>query len=183
MKVLFATAVIAIAAPASAMAGQYTLHPSGFGKKSYAAWKGKQGEADANGGGRHALYMQKKVLTPVNAAGVAIIDGFEGQTLEKLAFDVRDDGWCGAGAPRFNVTFTGLAGDYTLFYGCAAGQTSNAQEAGWTRRTFEGSFPSDPIAAISIIFDEGKDVGPGYTRLDDITVNQKTWTGPADNGN
>jgi hypothetical protein len=184
LSVLFAIAVMAVAVPSSALAGDYTLHPNGFGEHSYSAWKAQQGEADSHGASNQALYFQKFTTTATIAAGFAVIDGFEGETLEKLAFDWRMDGRCGPGAPRFNVTFHPAAGpDYTLFFGCAEGQTEDAQEPGWERRSFEGPFPPDPIAAIAIVFDEGNDIGQGFVYLDNIQVNDKIWTSAADNGN
>ena len=45
-------------------------------------------------------------------------DGTAGITLTQLGFDYRNDSWCGAGAPRFNVYTT--AGTY-FFFGCRYG--------------------------------------------------------------
>jgi hypothetical protein len=66
-----------------------------------ANWVTKQGLPDA-GESNHALYLQKFGPTANCAAAGATIDGVGG-TLTELGFDYRNDGWCGAGAPRFNV--------------------------------------------------------------------------------
>lgn len=103
-----AIAVATLVFPASALAGAFTLHPSGFGEHSYSAWKANQGLPDSTGNKDQAPYFQKMTLTPTFAAGVAVIKGFEGQAtsvLAPLSFYWREDGHCGAGAPRFNVRF------------------------------------------------------------------------------
>jgi hypothetical protein len=52
-----------------------------------------------------------------------------------------------------------------------------------------GSNASDALAGtvsrLAIIFDEGTDISgnPGFVFLDNITVNTKMWTSPADNSN
>jgi hypothetical protein len=57
--------------PATASAGGLTLHPSGFGKKSQASWKAKQGQADSKGNANHALLFEKGVPTATFAAAIA----------------------------------------------------------------------------------------------------------------
>ena len=180
-------AVMALSVPAAATAGEYTLHPNGFGEHSYAAWKAKEGLPDALGGAEQALYFQKQTLTATVAAGVARITGFEGQSpaaLGEVAFWWREDGHCGAGAPRFNITTTVVP---ITFIGCAAmepsGETTDSRGFKWERRSFDISQIPGEITSISIVFDEGNDVGPGYVYLDNIQVGEKVWTSAADNGN
>jgi hypothetical protein len=180
-------AAVMLAVPASASAGDLTLHPSGFGSHTYAAWKANQGEADGKGNANQALYFQKMVPTPTFTAAFAVIKGLEGQptsSLSDLAFDWRMDGHCGAGAPRFNLTYDpGMGGNQTLFVGCQGMLPGSAQESGWERRTFSGPFPPGTIVSLSIAFDEGNDIGPGFVFLDNIQVNQKIWRSAGDNGN
>lgn len=38
-----ACVLAALVIPTAALAGGYTLHPSGFGEHSYSAWKGQEG--------------------------------------------------------------------------------------------------------------------------------------------
>jgi len=167
-----------------------TLHPSGFGPHSYAAWKAQQGEADSTGGSNQALYLQKEVPTLTNAAGIAVIDGVAGMDtgdLNPLAFDIRDDSHCGAGAPRFNVVFHMPGGpQQTIFVGCAA-MTESAPMGGgsnWHRRTIAQPLPSGGVVdSLAIVFDEGNEFSNPYAYLDDIQVGSKVWTSAADNGN
>jgi hypothetical protein len=143
-----------------------------------AAWVTKEGLADA-GGSNHALYLSKSASTSTFAAGGATVDGALG-ILAELGFDYRNDGHCGAGAPRFNVYTT--AGTY-YFFGCHYGEHTEAA-TGWTRVTFTNAdaFPANgvtpfpgfgfvEITGIDIVFDEGTDVGPGWVYLDNINVN------------
>lgn len=186
---------------ANANAG-LTLHPDGFGRDSYAAWRSHEGLQDSNGNAYQALYFQKMTATEAFAAGVARINGLEGQavsTLTGLEWQHRDDGWCGAGAPRWNLYLQDNAGTrYTVFLGCAAAAHSTGDATGWTRDTYGltalgAALPIgvDPatltIRGLYILFDEGTTLygapyGLGFVFLDNIKVNTKTWTSPADNG-
>ena len=193
--VLFAAALIAAAAASAATAGTYTLHPSGFGEHSYSAWQGQQGLPDSTGNKNQALYFQKMTSTATVAAGVAVIKGFDGQpvsSLKHLEFWWRSDGHCGAGAPRFDIFVQPTVGpQYTLFIGCQAmtpGTTAPGPNATtFEQRSYSGPFPTGTIVGISIVFDEGNDVGQGFVYLDDINVTTETashtWTSASDNGN
>ena len=130
----------------------------------------------------HALYLKKAATTPTNASAGASVDGTAGITLTELGFDYRNDSWCGAGAPRFNVYTT--AGTY-FFFGCRYGvHTPVPGEPNWTRVRFGNAdaFPANGTTAfpgfgtvvvtgIDIVFDEGTDVGVGYAWLDNVDVN------------
>jgi hypothetical protein len=131
-----------------------------------------------------ALVMSKQTATSTNAAAVATVDGVGGQLLTELGFDVYAGGHCGAGAARFNVT---LDDGSVYFFGCAYGTHTPAPDKPTTfeRVRFRDSdaFPQlveDPpwpgfgharVASIDIVFDEGTDVGVGFTALDNIDVN------------
>src|SRR3989454_6368046 len=123
--------------PAFAVGGGQSglsLHPGGLGDQSFAKWESREGEPDANGSADKALYFQKMVATPVFAAGFAVIDGLQGQpaaTLTTLSWEHRTDGWCGAGAPRWNVGVTDASGDHTVFLGCNAATHSPGATDGW----------------------------------------------------
>ena len=187
--------------PAFAVGGGQSglsLHPGGLGEQSFAKWEAHEGEPDAKGNADQALYFQKMVATPVFAAGFAVIDGLQGQpatALTALSWDHRADGWCGAGAPRWNVGVTDASGDHTVFLGCNAATHSPSGTAGWTSDSYSGADIAaaitaagvDPetatISSLAILFDEGTDVGPGFVFLDNITVNTMVWTSPSGNSN
>ncbi len=187
--------------PAFAVGGGQSglsLHPGGLGEQSFAKWEAHEGEPDAKGNADQALYFQKMVATPVFAAGFAVIDGLQGQpatALTALSWDHRADGWCGAGAPRWNVGVTDASGDHTVFLGCNAATHSPSGTDGWTSDSYSGADIAaaitaagvDPetatISSLAILFDEGTDVGPGFVFLDNITVNTMVWTSPSGNSN
>jgi hypothetical protein len=202
LHVFAAGALLAAGAPLAVRAAQgWTLHPNGFGTKSYAAWKAHEGEADDRGNAAHALYFQKLVPTAVPAAGVAVFDVPPGTTvadITPLAFDWRLDGHCGAGAPRFNLQYKNGENDtvHTAFVGgCANMAQSPGTEPGWMRATTAvpggavfpvgGSPPTanSLVVGLSIVFDEGTDAppNPGHAWLDQIQVGGQTWTAPSDN--
>lgn len=187
--------------PAFAVGGGQSglsLHPGGLGEQSFAKWEAHEGEPDTKGNADQALYFQKMVATPVFAAGFAVIDGLQGQpatALTALSWDHRADGWCGAGAPRWNVGVTDASGDHTVFLGCNAATHSPSGTDGWTSDSYSGADIAaaitaagvDPetatISSLAILFDEGTDVGPGFVFLDNITVNTMVWTSPSGNSN
>ena len=118
-----------------------------------------------------------------------------------LGFDYRNGGHCGAGAPRFNVSwrFKGADG-FSFVGGCSNDSTPTPapQDAQWTRVRFDvqnaaESFPVIPVGAeivsISILFDEGTDIptvqdpnGVGLAVIDNIDINGQLITrGPNQN--
>lgn len=188
----------AMVGAASAQNSRLTLHPSGFGQHARASWKAQEGLPDSSGNANQALYLQKFVPTATFSAAVALIEGLEGQpasALTGLSWEHRNDGHCGAGAPRWNVGITDGANNYTVFLGCAAAAHSPGSAPGWTRDSYPGPAIGAAITAVganpatatirylAIVFDEGTDQGPGYVYLDNITVNDKVWTSAKDNGN
>lgn len=206
MRYLFVYACVAafalVLAGGAAAGSSYTLHPAGFGTMSYASWKAQQGTPDSSGNANQALYFQKMTATATNAAGVAVIKGLEGlpaSELTGLSWLHREDGHCGAGAPRWNIGVQDGSGHhYTVFLGCNAAQHT---ETGVTTNGFgwckddQGS-PAAAIAAaagqplseltitgLAIVFDEGNDtpnpppagcaqegLSGGFVYLDDIDV-------------
>jgi len=165
------------------------LHPRGFGENSLAAWRAKEGQPDTRGKADHALYLQKMTETATFAAGVAVVDGLEGELatiLTALSWEHRNDGHCGGGAPRWNISLTDANGDpQIVFLGCSAATQSVGSV--WTTDTWDvqaaiAAYPGATIRGLAIVFDEGTDVGLGFVFLDNITVNTKVWTSPSDNG-
>jgi hypothetical protein len=151
-----------------------------------AKWVDKEGLADsgndlANGKPGKALVLKKLGATSTNASAGASIFGVEWINIRELGFDIRGDGHCGAGAPRFNVV---TADGVLHFCGCsgAAGHTAftDPQGRSWTRVRFSGADcfppinPTDVVLTIDLVFDEGTDTGPdntGTATLDNIDVN------------
>lgn len=172
------TAALALLFVGGAAAGSsYKLHPAGFGPKSYASWKAQQGTPDDQGNANQALYFQKMTSTTTFAAGVAVINGVEGTPLSDLtglSWWHREDGHCGAGAPRWNVDVRDntTGHQYTTFLGCNAAQHSETNVTsngfGWCKDT--QASPASAVAAqtlssesnltitgLAIVFDEGTD--------------------------
>ena len=114
---------------------------------------------------KEGLSLQKNAATSANLAAGAEFKGLEGQVLTKLSFDVK--GYCGAGAPRFNVSTD--AG--TSFFGCTYG-THTALADGWEHVEFSGGEPgtvgefAQAIKGVDVVMDES-----GQTLLRNITVN------------
>jgi len=188
---VYALVSLPTAAPAMATSG-LKLHPSGFGEHSYSAWKGQEGLPDSRGNSDQALYFQKMTSTATFAAGVAVFNGFEGMptsAVNPLGFYYRTDGHCGAGAPRFNLRFQPPVGPaQTLFFGCNSGMVpggvlTDDQGRMWFQRSTAGPLPPGNVVSLSIVFDEGNDVGQGFVYLDNIQVGTHVWTSASDNGN
>jgi hypothetical protein len=83
-----------------------------------------------------------------------------------------------------------------VFLGCAAALHTPGSGTGWIRDTYSsgaialqvllqtGQSLSDlTLTGLSIVFDEGTDSGEGFVYLDNIQVNDHTWTYAGDNGN
>jgi len=204
MRFLVAATVAAVGLvlAGGAVAGSsYTLHPAGFGPQSYAAWKAQQGTPDDTGSANQALYFQKMTSTATVAAGVAVVTGVEGlpaDQLTGLSWWHREDGHCGAGAPRWNVGLQdNTTGDrYTVFLGCNAAQHTEAgtfSGHAWCEDTqpvadtirAQTKLPASDftVTGLAIVFDEGTDnpnpppvgcaqeLGPsGFVYLDNIEV-------------
>src|SRR6185436_14252297 len=169
---VLALAVVALMAAIPALAADFKLHPSGFGPNSYCSWKADEGLPDNGGTANQALYFQKMTSTPTFAAGVAVFKGFEGMMVSQLTaleFKRGMDGWCGAGAPRFNLRVDpdgpGPMPPTTYFIGCASmtpgGITPAPNGRMFETRTalapFLTAFPSPPppggtIVSLAIVF-------------------------------
>ena len=140
------------------------------------------------------LLLSKNGLTADCSSSGARIRGAAGMTVNAgfhLGFDYRNGGHCGAGAPRFNVTWK-LAGaqGFSFVGGCSNDSTPTPapqDPVQWARVRFEvqnpaESFPIIPagaeIVSISILFDEGTDtptvqdpMGVGLAVIDNIDIN------------
>lgn len=124
-----------------------------------------------------SLLLAKNVPTTDCSSAGATVNGVSGITLTELNFDVM--GYCGAGAPRFNVV---TSDNVTHFFGCASG-TQTPTTNGYTHVVFDPSNPAQafPVIApgttvksIQLIQDE-----QGTTHLDNISINNQVIGGPA----
>ncbi|MEW6130665.1 MAG: hypothetical protein AB1757_26780 [Acidobacteriota bacterium] len=196
--------VITLMASSSlAFADALKLHPNGFGEKSKASWKAKQGLPDNCGNGKQALLFEKNTTTATFAAGVAVVNGLEGKAvadLTGLSWESRDDGHCSGGAPRWDLFIKGASGtSYTVFLGCAGASHSAGSAAGWTLDAYSSAdilnlvvaaggadAVNGTISGLIIVFDEGIDTGVGFVYLDNISVEVNgeptTFTSACDNG-
>ncbi len=182
--VVATTLLAALATLPAAAASTYTLtpetfvgsatdcgpgHPAGNASAVIAKWDSTVGAPAPS------LFLAKNEPTIDCSAAGATVNGVSGITLTELNFDVM--GYCGAGAPRFNVV---TSDNVTHFFGCADGTQSPATTAGWTHVVFTPAQGFPPVAAgstvqsIEIVQDE-----QGQTHLDNISINDQVITGPA----
>lgn len=124
------------------------------------------------------LVLEKKVATSECAAAQADIIGVARQRVQRLGFTVRADAYCGAGAPRFNLS-TRESGDTTLFFGCAGMTTVRTfvdrKRVAWVVKEADlGAVAGETITDLGLIQDE-----QGRTVLDDIQVNDEVVGGPS----
>ena len=140
---------------------------------------------------RYGLLLVKNGLTSnCSSAGVSIVQfgTLVVQANTELGFDyLTQASHCGAGAPRFNISWTSGSASGTAFLGCSTGtQTPAPQDPAWTRmrnNVVTNSFPASggpiPVGAtitgLAIVFDEGTDQGTGLAALDNIFVNGKIF--------
>ena len=171
------------------------LRPFHFGMGALATWARDAGEPSTHGAGgdpqQFGLLLQKLTPTATFAAsGAELFDRhMSAEALHVLSFDISGfqglafgiaNGYCGGGAPRFNVSSDASA---TCFLGCAHGQKTQDPDTGWWTIAFRPPFTQYPgceggvtgtVRSIALVFDDGNDVGPGSVVLDDITVNNRT---------
>jgi hypothetical protein len=198
---LVLVALLAVGAPTGAAkktkfkAKPWTFDPGATGIVS-SKWVTHQGLGDA-GKSDHALVLQKMGTTATVASAGASITKVKNLTLTELGFDYEVGGHCGAGAPRYNVTLTDGS---TFFFGCVHGDVvgtmTDSQGDVWNRVRFTDAdavaadgvsvwpgFGAAQVEAISVVFDEGTDVGPDYARLDNLDVNGKLMGKPGNTKN
>jgi hypothetical protein len=114
---------------------------------------------------KDGLSLQKNAPTAADVAAGVTFKGVEGKALSQLSFDVK--GYCGAGAPRFNVYTAGG----TQFFGCTYG-THTPLSNGWTHVEFHGGEPG--AGSFGAIITDGVEVvqdEEGKTLLRNISVN------------
>jgi hypothetical protein len=144
-----------------------------------AAWLGGMGLADNDDpnkrDSRFGLVLSKNGPTPDCSAAGAEIKGVKGMEVTPtfaLGYDYRNGGHCGAGGPRFNVSYTlpGGGDGFSFVGGCVNDSTPSTapqDPSQWSRVRFQTanpaeSFPVIPpgstIERITLLTDEGTDV-------------------------
>jgi hypothetical protein len=177
--------------PLAAFARDFNADPFHFGLGCLGTWERDAGEPGQTGDPKQfGLYLQKLTATAnFAAAGVRnmLKKPMPAAELNTLAFDISGfageptfgvaNGYCGAGAPRFNVVSdAGLC-----FLGCIHGTKTQDTQTGWWEIRFDAPFSAFPgcsgvsgdVTSISIVFDEGTDQGPGNVVIDNIRINNK----------
>lgn len=125
-----------------------------------------------------SLLLAKSAPTTDCSSAGATVNGVSGITLTELNFDVN--GYCGAGAPRFNVV---TSDNVTHFFGCVYG-THTTLANGWTHVVFTPGqglpaiAPGTTVQSINLVQDE-----QGTTHLDNISINDQVIGGPATTAN
>ena len=196
-KELMLIAVAAVVVlPSAAFADDFKADPFQFGLGALATWARDAGEPDQRGDHKQfGLYIQKHTVTanfaaagvrnmlkkPMSAAELTTLSfDISGHSSEAGTFTPGDPrhGYCGAGAPRFNVD----SGGGTCFLGCTHGIKTQDPATGWWEIKFTPPFTAFPgceggvsgdVTSIIIVFDEGNDVGPGNVVIDNIGINDK----------
>ena len=187
--------------PLAGFAGAFEVDPFHFGRGCLATWERDAGEPGQKGDTKQfGLYLQKHTASAdFAAAGVRnmLIQPMPAASLNTLAFDISGfpdadfgvaNGYCGAGSPRFNVV---SGAGVTCFLGCVHGTKTQDTQTGWWEIRFDTPFNAFPgcesgvtgnVTSISIVFDEGTDVGPGNVVIDNIRINNEVVGVPRGGG-
>jgi hypothetical protein len=157
-SLIFASFML-FAFPSSQAAASTTLSPWTYDPG--AACPGVSSTVTATG----QLNLNKPCDTSVNASAGAQINGVEGISTTGLTLSYDVAGYCGAGAPRFNVY---LSDGSTVFLGCTYGNDGTGHVSFTAGNTYGGVvFPEGAtVTGIDIVQDE-----TGSTTLANISVN------------
>lgn len=153
-------AVVSSSFVMSAAAATYVLQPGVYDPDNTGLVKAYVDSSET-------LHLEKNAPTSTNAAAGANIEGVEGlsTTGMTLSFD-PGSGYCGAGAPRFNVY---LENGQVIFLGCAHGDVDADGNVSFTAGNTYGGvlFPEgETVSMIQLIQDE-----QGHATLSNIMVN------------
>ena len=133
---------------------------------------------------------------PKNAASLKVlsfdISGYPGEAFNSADYSTvagSTHGYCGAGAPRFNVVSSGAG---LCYLGCQAGDKTQDPNTGWWTVQFVPPYTQyagcsgivGTISDVEIVFDEGTNLGvggtvgssPGDVVIDNVRIN-KTFIG------
>jgi hypothetical protein len=120
--------------------------------------------------GNHSVTPSKPCTTATNASAGVTLDGVDGLSTTGMTLSFDYSGYCGAGAPRFNVS---LSDGSTIFLGCAYGGGATGTNVTGTAtftagQTYGGVlFPTGAtVTGIDIVQDE-----QGTVTISNIKVN------------
>ena len=145
---------------------------------SVAYWKNGIGQTDSTCKTNFGLNLEKNAALSDNVSSGAVLNGLKGVTViagDTLGYDIKAGSPCGAGAPRFNVSYLlpdGVTTGFSFVGGCANGTSAPAPTPGWARVTMglqnpAQAFPVIPpgstLQSVVLIVDE-----PGKYVLDNI---------------
>jgi hypothetical protein len=113
----------------------------------------------------NTLHLEKNSTTSTNAAAGGVIKGVEGLSTTDLSLSFTVDGYCGAGAPRFNLYLTN--GDL-IYLGCIYGNDGTGNVTFMTGVDYGGQMipAGETIARLDVIQDE-----QGQTNISNVMVN------------
>jgi len=127
------------------------------------------------------LVLSKNASATAGTQAGALIQNYQG-SLTELGFDYREGGQCTATSPRFVVVTTDSITH--IVGGCSKGTTTAAPVVGWKRvrfnladttQTSPAMTPGEQVSSITLVMDQGPEVGPtaagGLVIIDNIDVN------------
>jgi len=198
---LFAIAAMFVLASSAAVFAQnanfnasrtFQFDPDHTGE-AVAFWKNGIGLSDSSCNTRFGLDLEKNGALSDNVSAGAVLDGLKGVMTsagDTLGYDISNASPCGAGAPRFNVSYItplGVSG-FSFVGGCSNGTHAPAPQSPllWTRVTMNlqnpgQAFPVIPpgsiLQSVVLIVDE-----PGKYLLDNIEFKFQYADKPGNSG-
>lgn len=164
---------LAVGASTVAIAASSFAMPALAATVNFTPWTYDPGNAcneSATLNGNNSVTLSKPCTTPTNASAGVSLGGVEGLSTTGMTLSFDYSGYCGAGAPRFNVS---LSDGSTVFLGCAYGGGATGTDVTGTATFTAGNtyggvlFPEGAtITGIDIVQDE-----QGTVTISDITVN------------
>ena len=187
------------AAAASAQGPEFLyLDLQAYGEKTYITWKANEGLPDLTGGQNFALEMEKN--TSADTIAYAYVLGVWRRPVTfltqgtGLSWERRAGTYCRY-PPSFVVRIIGKSGAvHWLLLRCFWAVQSAGSREGWVKETFSpsqitaqiisqnGADPEDALAGTIDVLALAFNAPMAEVLLDNIRVNNKVWSYPADNG-
>jgi len=164
---------IAVGISTVAMAAASFTMPAAAASYSFSLWTFDPGNAcneSSTLNNNNSVTLSKPCTTATNASAGVELNGVNGLSTTGMTLSFDYNGYCGAGAPRFNVY---LSNGSTVFLGCAYGGGPTGTNVSGTATFTAGNtyggvlFPTgETVTGIDIVQDE-----QGTVTLSDIMVN------------